>query len=159
MADTPSGVQVAEVLAEQLGEIGIDVDVRPLSATSFYATDVGDPGSVAANGYGLVLATWTADFPTPGSFLAPLVDSRSIRAVSNTNYARLSDPAVDALVDAARASGDAAAWREVAGAVEPMAVYVPLAETRVQLLAGQRLRNGVVMQPYSGYDVATAGVR
>jgi peptide/nickel transport system substrate-binding protein len=159
VADTPSGVQVAEVLAEQLGEIGIDVEVRPLSATSFYATDVGDPDSVAANGYGLVLATWTADFPTPGSFLAPLVDSRSIRAVGNTNYARLRDPAVDALVDAARASGDAAAWREVADAVEPMAVYVPLAETRVQLLAGQRLRNGVVMQPYSGYDVATAGVR
>ena len=37
--------------------------------------------------------------------------------------------------------------------------YVPLAENRVQLLAGQRLRNGVVMQPYGGYDVATAGVR
>ena len=159
VADTPSGVQVAEVLAGQLAEIGIDVEVRPLDATSFYATDVGDPDSVAANGYGLVLTTWTADFPTPGSFLAPLVDSRSIRAVGNTNYARLNDPAVDALVDAARASGDAAAWREVAGAVEPMAVYVPLAETRVQLLAGQRLRNGVVMQPYSGYDVATAGVR
>ena len=37
--------------------------------------------------------------------------------------------------------------------------YVPLAETRVQLIAGQRLRNGLVMQPYSGYDLATAGVR
>jgi peptide/nickel transport system substrate-binding protein len=29
----------------------------------------------------------------------------------------------------------------------------------VQLVAGQRLRNGVVMQAYSGYDLATAGVR
>jgi peptide/nickel transport system substrate-binding protein len=28
----------------------------------------------------------------------------------------------------------------------------------VQLVAGQRLRNGLVMQPYSGYDLATAGV-
>jgi peptide/nickel transport system substrate-binding protein len=36
---------------------------------------------------------------------------------------------------------------------------VPLAENRVQLVAGQRLRNGVVMQRYSGHDVATAGVR
>jgi peptide/nickel transport system substrate-binding protein len=159
VADTPSGVEVADVLAGQLAEIGIDVEVRPLDATSFYATDVGDPDSVAANGYGLVLTTWTADFPTPGSFLAPLVDSRSIRAVGNTNYARLRDPAVDALVDAARVAGDSAVWREVVGAVEPSAVYVPLAETRVQLLAGQRLRNGVVMQPYSGYDLATAGVR
>ena len=41
-------------------------EVRPLDAATFYATDVGNPDSVAANGYGIVLATWTADFPTPG---------------------------------------------------------------------------------------------
>jgi peptide/nickel transport system substrate-binding protein len=28
----------------------------------------------------------------------------------------------------------------------------------MQLLSGQRLRNGVVMRPYGSYDVATAGV-
>ncbi|MGY1805287.1 ABC transporter substrate-binding protein [Blastococcus sp. SYSU D00922] len=159
VADTPTSVDVADLIAGQLGEVGIDVTVQPLGATSFYATDVGSPDNVAANGFGLVLATWTADFPTPASFLAPLVDSRSTRAVGNTNYARLADPDVDALVDAARLAGDPAAWREVVGAVDGTSAYVPLAETRVQLLAGQRLRNGVVMQPYSGYDLATAGVK
>jgi peptide/nickel transport system substrate-binding protein len=159
VADTPTGVAVAEEVAGQLGEVGIQVEVRPLSATTFYATDVGDPDSVAANGFGIVLATWSADFPTPASFLAPLVDGRSIRDVGNTNYARLNDAAVNALVDTARAAGDPAAWREVAAAVEATSAYVPLAETRVQLVAGQRLRNGVVMQPYTGYDLATAGVR
>jgi peptide/nickel transport system substrate-binding protein len=159
VADTSTSVDVANEIAGQLAEVGIEVEVRPLDAKSFFATDVGDPDSVAANGYGIVLALWTADFPTPASFLGPLVDSRSIRAVGNTNYARLRDPAIDGLVDVARASGDAAAWREVGAAVAKTSVYVPLAETRVQLVAGQRLRNGVVMQPYSGYDVATAGVR
>jgi peptide/nickel transport system substrate-binding protein len=159
VADTPTSVDVADQIAGQLADVGIEVEVRPLSASSFYATDVGDPDNVAANGYGLILATWTADFPTPGSFLTPLVDGRSIREVGNTNYARLNDPAVNALVDTARAAGDPAAWREVAAAVEATSAYVPLAETRVQLVAGQRLRNGVVMQPYSGYDLATAGVR
>ncbi|WP_116450421.1 ABC transporter substrate-binding protein [Blastococcus litoris] len=159
VADTPTSVDVADLIAGQLGEVGIDVTVQPLGATSFYATDVGSPDNVAANGFGLVLATWTADFPTPASFLAPLVDSRSIRAVGNTNYARLAVPEIDALVDAARVAGDPAAWREVAAAVDAASVYVPLAETRVQLLAGQRLHNGVVMQPYSGYDLATAGVK
>jgi peptide/nickel transport system substrate-binding protein len=43
--------------------------------------------------------------------------------------------------------------------VDAVNVYVPLAETRIQLIAGQRLRNGVVMLPYSGHDLATAGVR
>jgi peptide/nickel transport system substrate-binding protein len=157
--DTATGIAAAEEVATELAEVGIEAEVRPLSAGTFYATDVGSPGNVAANGFGIVLATWTADFPTPGSFLVPLVDGRSIRSVGNTNYARLNDPAVDGLIDQARAAGTADAWREVADTVAAASVYVPLAETRIQLLAGQRLRNGVVMQPYSGHDVATAGVR
>jgi peptide/nickel transport system substrate-binding protein len=159
VADTPTSVEVAARVADQLAEVGIEVEVRPLDATSFYATDVGNPDVVRANGYGIVLATWTADFPTPGSFLGPLVDGRSIRAVGNTNYARLNDPEINALIDQARASGDRSAWEQVASAARGSGAYVPLAETRVQLLAGQRLRNGLVMQPYSGYDLATAGVR
>ncbi|MGY1722953.1 ABC transporter substrate-binding protein [Blastococcus sp. SYSU DS0533] len=155
--DVSSSVAVAEEIAAQLAEIRIDVEVRPLDPATFYATDVGNPDNVAANGYGLVLATRTADFPTPGSFLVPLVDGRSIARVGNPNHARLADPEVDALVDRARA-GDAE-WAEVAAAAQARAAYVPLAETRIQLLAGQRLRNGLVMRPYDGYDVATAGVR
>jgi peptide/nickel transport system substrate-binding protein len=163
VADVPSGVQVAGAIADQLGEVGIDVEVRPLDPATFYARDVGDPAAVTASGYGIVLATWTADFPTASSFLVPLVDSRGIRAVGNTNFAALADPAIDALIDAARLTPGAeerrAAWREVAAAADATGGYVPLAQTRIQLLAGQRLRNGLVMQPYSGYDLATAGVR
>jgi peptide/nickel transport system substrate-binding protein len=163
VADAPASVGLAQGIADQLAEVGIRADVRPLDAATFYATDVGDPGNVTKNGYGLVLATWTPDFPTPSSFLVPLVDGRSIRSVGNTNYAGLDAPAINKAIDAARAAGDAgaaqAAWREVATAAKRTSAYLPLAETRVQLVAGQRLRNGLVMQPYSGYDLATAGVR
>ena len=109
-----------------------------------------------------MLATWTADFPTPGSFLVPLVDGRGIKAVANTNYGSLDDEDVNQLVDAARAAPDAKAardaWRQVAVAALDTHVYVPLATNRLQLLSGQRLHNGVVMTPYTGYDLATAGV-
>ena len=162
VADAPSSVGLAHAVADELGRIGITVDVRPLDPTTFYAKDVGNPDNVAANGYGIVLATWTADFPTPGSFLVPLVDGRSVRPVGNTDYARLQDPAINGLVDTARQAPDPAAaleaWGEVATAAARTAAYVPLAETRIQLIAGQRLRNGLVMQPYGGYDLATAGV-
>ena len=161
--DAPTLVTLAGSLAGQLGAIGIHVDVRPLPASSFYATDVGKPDNVVASGYGIVLASWTADFPTPGSFLVPLVDGRSVRAVGNTNYAHLIDQGVNGLIDSARQAADPAAarkaWADVATAAGSTAAYVPLAETRVQLVAGQRLRNGLVMQPYSSYDLATAGVR
>jgi peptide/nickel transport system substrate-binding protein len=153
---------VAEAVSADLAEVGIRAEVRPLDPATYYAKDVGDPAAVTANGYGLVLAIRTADFPRPASFLVPLVDGRSIRDVGNTNYARLNDPAVNALVDTARVATDPAVasdgWRQVLDAVQATDAYVPLAETRVQLLAGQRLRNGVVMRPYGGYDVATAGV-
>jgi peptide/nickel transport system substrate-binding protein len=159
VSDSPATVQLARAVAGQLAAVGIRADVRPLDATSFYATDVGKPDVVTKNGYGIVLASYTADFPTAGSFLAPLVDGRSIRSVGNTDWAHLDDKDVDALVDKARAGGGVAAWRAVAVAAARTNAYVPLTETRVQLVAGQRLRNGVVMQPYGGYDVATAGIR
>ena len=162
VAKTTGSVEVAETLAEDLAEVGIEVQVSPLDPATYYATGIGNPDTVTASGYGLVLASWKADFPTAASFLVPLVDGRSIPAVGNTNYARLADPAVDALADAARTATDPAAsvdgWRQVAAAATASAAYVPLVESRLQLLAGQRLRNGVVMQPYGSYDVATAGV-
>ncbi len=160
--DAPNTVAVANAIAADLAEVGIQAEVRPLDPTTYYASDVGKPANVTAQGYGIVLATWTADFPTAASILVPLVDGRSIREVGNTNYARLADPGVTGLVDAARVVSDPAAaadaWRQVVAAVDATHAYVPLAENRVQLLAGQRLRNGVVMQPYGGYDVVTAGV-
>jgi peptide/nickel transport system substrate-binding protein len=162
--DAPTGVAVAQEVAGQLERIGIRAEVRPLDAPSFYATEIGNPDRVRSNGIGIVLATWTADFPTPGSFLVPLVDGRSVSTVGNTNFARLADPAIDGFIDTARAAaGDPeaarAAWREVAAAATATGAYVPLTESRVQLLAGQRLRNGVVVGPYTSYDLATAGVR
>ncbi len=162
--DVPSSVDVAKVLAAQLAEVGIVAEIRPFALDTFYATDVGRPANVAAGGYGLVLATWTADAPTPAAFLAPLVDGRSIRTtVGNANQAMLNVPDINALVDQARAAGDTAEadglWRQVAGEAAKTHAYTPLTETRVQLVAGQRLRNGLVMQPYNSYDLATAGVR
>ncbi len=163
VADVPTNVAVAREVAEGLAEVGIDAEVRPLDPAAFYATDVGNPDRVRDNGFGLVLATWASDFPTAATFLQPLVDSRSIQPVGNTNYARLQVPEVDAAIDAALAAPGAGeardAWRDVAERARGTDAYVPLVETRVQLVAGQRLRNGVVMQPYSGYDLATAGVR
>ena len=163
VVDAPATVDLAHGVAEQLGRVGITVKVQPLDASTFYAIDVGKPANVVKQGYGMVLTTWTADFPTPGSFLAPLLDDRAHRKVGNTDYAQLNDPTIDALIDKARAAGDAgtarARWRDVAAAARATSAYLPLAETRVQLVAGERLRNGLVMPPYGGYDLATAGVR
>ncbi|SDG29169.1 ABC transporter substrate-binding protein [Klenkia brasiliensis] len=157
--DVPMSLDVADRLVAQFAQVGIQVTVVPLDPTTFYTAGIGSPQAITGGQYGMVLATWTADLPTPASFLVPLVDSRSItQQAGNSNYGLLADPSVDALVDTAVGAGDVAAWAAVADAALATHAVVPLAENRVQLLAGQRLRNGVVMLPWTGYDVATAGV-
>jgi peptide/nickel transport system substrate-binding protein len=163
VADVASNVLVAREIAAQLAEVGIQVDVQPTDPDVFYGEEIGSPSNVKKKRYGLILTSWTADFPTPASFLVPLVDSRSTKSSPNTNYAWLRWEQVDVAVNTARKSTDQAAareiWRKVAELARGTNAYVPLVETRVQLVAGQRLRNGVVMQPYGSYDLATAGVR
>ena len=162
--DVPTNVAVAREIAGQLAEVGIEVAVEPLAPETFYVTDVGKPANVTAKGYGLVLVTWSADMPIPAFFLGPLVDGRSIEEkAGNTNYALLRWKKLDATIDAARkaaaAGGGDERWRTVAELARGTEAYVPLTEARAQLVAGQRLRNGVVMEPYGSYDLATAGIK
>ena len=163
VADLASNVLVAREIAAQLAGVGIEAEVQAIDPEKFYAEEITRPARVREQGYGLILASWTADFPIPASFLAPLVDSRSVQYRGNTNYANLDWDKVDAAIDTARKAADPAAaqevWRKVAELARSTEAYVPLVETRVQLVSGQRLRNGVVMQPYGSYDLATAGVR
>ncbi|SDP36664.1 peptide/nickel transport system substrate-binding protein [Klenkia soli] len=157
--DVPSTLAVAQALVDQFAAVGIVVTVVPLPAATYYTAGIGSPAAITTGGYGMVLANYSRDLPTPAAFLVPLVDSRSISdGAGNANYALLSDPGVDAAVDAAVGAGDVAAWAAVADTALATHAFVPLVENRVQLLAGQRLHNGVVMLPYNGYDVATAGV-
>jgi peptide/nickel transport system substrate-binding protein len=160
--DAPTSVAVGRAVAAQLAAVGIRAEVRPLPASDFYAKGVGDPDNVRKEGFGLVLTTRTADYPTPDAFLGPLVDGRAIRSVGNADVARLSDATVAGLVDRARGTTDAAAgqaaWLQVSAAAQATSAYVPLAEERVQLLAGQRLHGATVARPYNGYDLATVAV-
>ena len=132
--NVPSSVDAADTLADQLAEVGIEVQIQTFDVGSFFSSDVGRPDNVRAQGFGLVLTTWTADYPTPDAFLVPLVDGRSIRGSANTNYARLNVPEINALIDQARAAGDTpegrALWRDVAAAARDTQAYVPLAEMR-----------------------------
>ena len=53
--------------------------VKEYPRGSFLPAVAGSPAAVRADGLGLVVAEWAADFPSPYAFLVPLVDGRSIR--------------------------------------------------------------------------------
>lgn len=159
----PRTLAVADVIKSNLRAVGIQATVAGLDPATYYGTDIGSPESVAANGYGILLTRWSADFPDPASFLGPLVDGREITAAGNTNVAELNDPEINGLVDSAYAAADAMAaldaWQSVAEAVTATAAYIPIVEEQRTLLAGPRLHNARVHWAYGGYDLATVAVR
>ncbi len=158
-----AALAVADVIRVNLRAVGIDATVQGLDPATFYTSDIGSPATVAANGYGILLTRWSADFPDPASFLGPLVDGREITAAGNTNLAELNDPAINGLVDSAYAAADdpsaLAVWETVAQTVTGSGSYVPVVEERTVLLVGERLHNAVVHWAYAGYDLATVAVR
>jgi peptide/nickel transport system substrate-binding protein len=159
----PRSLAVADVIRANLQAVGINATVEGLDPATYYGSDIGSPASVAANGYGILLTRWSADFPDPASFLGPLVDGREITEAGNTNLAELNDPALNGLVDSAYAAPDDSAsltiWETVAQTVTGGGSYVPVVEERTVLLAGERLHNAVVHWAYGGYDLATVAVR
>ncbi len=154
-------LQVARDVVEALGRVGIEVTVSGLDPSTYYRTDIGQPANVAVSGYGLLLTAWSGDLPTPSTYFPPMVGP--VQPNGNANYAEVSDPALQQLVDTALAAPDraaaGAAWRDLDAALVGAAVYVPLVEDRVRLLTGERLRNAYLHRAYGGYDLATVGVR
>lgn len=154
------GLVAADVVVRSLARVGITVTRKDYPRGMFLASVAGSPAAVRAEGLGLVVAEWAADFPSPYAFLVPLVDGRRVSTSANPNIAELSgdEEAIDdatATVDPVQAT---AAWRAVAATAMRSAVYAPLVEDRAVLIGSTRLRNAYVQPAYRGYDLASLGV-
>ena len=150
----------ADVVVRSLARVGIVVTEKEYPLGTFLASVAGSPATVRADGLGLIVAEWAADFPSPYAFLVPLVDGRSVRSAANPNVAELSGN--EEAIDAATATLDpvqaTAAWRAVAATAMQTAGYAPLVEDRSVLIGSTRLRNAYVQPAYRGYDLASLGV-
>jgi peptide/nickel transport system substrate-binding protein len=154
------GKIAADVVVRSLARVGIVVTQKQYPLGTFLASVAGSPATVRADGLGLIVAEWAADFPSPYAFLDPLVDGRSVRTTANPNVAELSGD--EEAIDTATATLDpvqaTAAWRAVAATAMQTAGYAPLVEDRAVLLGSSRLRNAYVQPAYRGYDLASLGV-
>ena len=89
----PNPQPVAEAVAKQLGELGIDVKITVprVSDDFFKACERGD--------YDMVLSGWIADTPDPADFLEANLRSDRVQShasVPSVNRSRLKSPAMDA---------------------------------------------------------------
>jgi peptide/nickel transport system substrate-binding protein len=154
------GKVAADVVVRSLARVGIVATPKQYPRGTFLASVAGSPATVRADGLGLIVAEWAADFPSPYAFLDPLVDGRSVRPSANPNVAELSGD--EEAIDTATATLDpvqaTASWRKVAATAMQTAGYAPLVEDRAVLIGSPRLRNAYVQPAYRGYDLASLGV-
>jgi len=161
--DDGRGLVVARETVRALARAGIRAGLRTYPRGEFLSTVAGSPAVVKRGGFGLIVADWSADFPSPYAFLVPLLDGRSIRVHGSPNLAGLSADDIERAIDEAAATTDpmqaTTAWREVEALGMRAASYAPLVEDRALLLGSARLRNAYVHRAFHGYDVVSLGVR
>jgi ABC-type transport system substrate-binding protein len=91
--------ETAAIIKENLKAIGIDVEVHQFARAIQFSKEgtKGEPFDIAFEG-------WQADYPDPYDFLNVLLDGRTIKSANNVDFSYLSDPAVNAKLDAAAAT-------------------------------------------------------
>jgi oligopeptide transport system substrate-binding protein len=150
--DYPSGLaggRLAELVAQQLGQVGITVEPRP--------HDQDGLGELLREGsQEMVCLVWAADYPHQHAFLDPLLASGSA-----DNHVRVRDEDLDTVLERARTVPDAGIRREAYVEAERLALQemylVPVVWFRSHL-AVQPGVQGFVLDPMGRYDAATLQV-
>ncbi|MFT3692492.1 MAG: ABC transporter substrate-binding protein [Kofleriaceae bacterium] len=92
--------RLASSLQADLAEVGVRVHLQVVTLAT-YATAIGKRHG-AAFGKG----TWVGDYPDPADFFDPLFQSKSIGDENSSNSSFYSNPALDQLLEDARAEAD-----------------------------------------------------
>ena len=106
------GVAVAQVIAFNLRQIGIDVEVKYYHWPGALFSKAGS----RAEPFDLVFAGWTGDWADPSTFFVPLLHGETLRPTGNLNLAHFDDRTVNARIDAANRLTGAArrrAWADL----------------------------------------------
>ncbi|WP_033824668.1 ABC transporter substrate-binding protein [Kitasatospora sp. MBT63] len=154
-----SGPEVAAAVQQALGKAGITVKLEG-TADDDYQTKYQKPATEP----GLFVASWGADWPSGGPFLAPIFDGRQILADGgNYNSAQLNDPQVNAEIDAANKITDPAkaaqAWGRLDAELGKQAYTVPLFHPIYKRLYGTGVKNAYVSQWNGLYDLSRISVK
>ncbi len=141
--DTDPNPRLVQAMQQDLAAVGITAEIKTLANTTFddAARNPAD-APLAWSG----VEGWSADFPDPTDFYAPILSCGSA-ATGGWNFAAFCRPALDrqaraadAISDPARGGERLAAWRAIFRAVMDEAAWVPILDGRFYTLKSPRLR-------------------
>jgi peptide/nickel transport system substrate-binding protein len=159
-AERPKEKATAEAFQQSLARVGINLTIKPYPLADYTKLYAGKPDFAKANGLGIIVYGWGADWPDGYGFLAQIVDSRVIRPSGNTNLG-IKDPAVDADLDKALVTTDTATregiWVDIDKKVMADAFVVPGVWAKSLLYRPKNLTNVFVSDGQSMYDYLALG--
>lgn len=86
--------EVGEYYQQVLTELGFDAKLKTVDAANYFTVI----GNASTPDLDTGWANWFLDYPHPSDYFQPQLASESILPVGNTNWARFSDPEVDAKI-------------------------------------------------------------
>ncbi|NGN63998.1 ABC transporter substrate-binding protein [Streptomyces sp. A7024] len=110
--DNPGEEDAAEAMQEQLGKVGIKLEIATFSGQDS-SNMSGSLEKVKKEGYGMVMTGWGPDFPSGQGYGQPLWDSRFIQKTGNYNEAQINDKSIDKAFDDAIATTDPAEAKKI----------------------------------------------
>lgn len=159
--ERPKEKATAESLQQALAKVGIKASLKGYPQGDYFKLYAGKPDFAKANGLGLMVMSWGADWPDGFGFLQQIVDSRVIRPAGNTNLG-IKLPEVDKLMDQALQENDKtkreAIWGQIDKVVMEQAQVIPGIWNKALLFRPDTVSNIFVNNGYSYYDYAAAGV-
>jgi len=161
-ADRPKEKAVAESLQQSLGKVGIKVTPKGYPTGDYLKLYAGKPDYAKANGLGMIIYSWGADWPDGFGFLSQIVDSRVIRPTGGNSNLGIKIPAVDQMIDQALQTTDANArnqiWVNVDKKVMENASVLPGIWAKGLLYRPDTLANVYVSNSQNMYDYAGIGL-
>ncbi|SHH98748.1 ABC transporter substrate-binding protein [Streptomyces sp. 3214.6] len=151
--------EIATAVQDALKKAGITVKLQGLEDNNY-----SDTVRSAKTEPGFFLATWGADWPSGGPFLAPIFDGRQIvKDGANFNSGLLNDKSVNAEIDAINklTDLDAAAkrWGALDKKIGEQALTVPLFHPVYKRLVGKDIKNVVISDWTGVLDISQVAVK
>jgi peptide/nickel transport system substrate-binding protein len=159
--ERPKEKATAEAFQQALEKVGIKLTLKGYAKADYFSSYAGNPPFVKANGLGLALNGWGADWPDGFGFLSQIVDSRVIRETGGSSNTSVRIPEVDKLLDKAVNELDTAkrnaVWGQIDKRVMEEAVIFPGVYAKSLLMRGKNLTNVFVNESLGYYDYMALG--
>ncbi len=156
-----AGPKQIESLRADLEAVGFDnLDIKQLNYPDYYTQYYGVPRSNTAIGF----AGWCQDFPSPVTFLEPLMYGPNIIQQGNSNYSEIDDPELNKAIEdsvAVPIDSDEAvgSWEDTNKMATELAPWVPLRWYLDRDLGSTNLVNGYWHQQFTSLDWVNTGVK